>query len=177
MIYFTADQHFDHENIIKFCERPFKTIRLMNHAIIENNNEIVTNDDIVYHLGDITLRGPVSINVVRQFIGKLKGQKHLILGNHDRLTPKQYLNVGFLSVHTSLELEIENLILVHDPALSAVDRKRVFLCGHVHDLFKTIKNVINVGVDQWDFKPVSLPEIREVIENEVILRNLKVEEI
>lgn len=170
MIYFTADQHFDHENIIKYCKRPFTTVRLMNRTIIRNYNEIITDDDIVYHLGDVTLRGPVSINVVRQFTGRLKGQKHLILGNHDRLTPKQYLDVGFLSVHTSLELEFENLILVHDPALSAVDRKRVFLCGHVHDLFKVAKNAINVGVDQWNFKPVSLSEIRDVIDKEVILK-------
>jgi len=166
MIYFTSDQHFDHHNIIQYCKRPFNNVRQMNRRIINEYNNIITEKDTVYIIGDLTLYGPTQKGAVEQFVNKLHGKKHLILGNHDRLSPQQYLDTGILSVHTSLE--INSFILVHDPAVSAIDRSKIFLCGHVHDLFKIAKNVINIGVDVWDFKPVSLEQIEKTIkENSV----------
>ena len=52
--------------------------------------------------------------------------------------------------------------MVHDPAESQVRRDRVFLVGHVHDLFKICKNAINVGVDVWDYRPVSLADLLDM---------------
>ena len=88
-------------------------------------------------------------------------RKILILGNHDSLKPFTYIDLGFESVHTSLELSYngKDYVLVHDPAASCIDRNRIFLCGHVHDLFKIQRNVINVGVDVWNFFPVSMEQI------------------
>jgi calcineurin-like phosphoesterase family protein len=54
MIFFTADQHFHHQNIIKYCNRPFVWFNQMDDALIDNFNKVVTNDDIVYHLGDFS---------------------------------------------------------------------------------------------------------------------------
>jgi calcineurin-like phosphoesterase family protein len=161
MIYFTSDQHFDHINVIKYCDRPFKDIKTMNNTIIKNYNNIISNEDIVYMLGDFSLYGPTHKLAVEVFVQKLRGQKHLILGNHDRLSPSQYLEIGFLSVHTTLILD--DFILVHDPALSILDKSKICLCGHIHNLFKRINNVINVGVDVWDFNPVSIEEINDLL--------------
>ena len=164
MIYFTADWHEGHENIIKYCKRPFKNFTHMGRVLLKNYNEVVTDDDTVYFIGDLTLRTSVYKNAIEQLVSKMNGQKHLILGNHDRLKPFDYVELGFITVHTALELPEYNMVLVHDPATSAIDRSKVFICGHVHDLFKTQKNVINVGVDVWDFKPVSIETLLRYVE-------------
>ena len=52
MIYFTSDWHLGHANIIKYCERPFKSVSDMDRILIQNYNEIVDQDDTVYFLGD-----------------------------------------------------------------------------------------------------------------------------
>ena len=159
-IWFTADQHFDHENIIKYCNRPFGSVHKMNKEIIKRYQEVVKPQDIVYFIGDLSLRTSEHIRYYYKLITQLPGQKHLILGNHDSLKPFTYIDVGFTSVHTSLI--VDDYILNHDPASSCVIHNSIWLCGHVHDLFKTCKNVINVGVDVWDFYPVSLSQIQEI---------------
>lgn len=161
MIYFTADWHEAHENIIRYCGRPFKNASHMIKTILRNYNNIVGEDDTVYFLGDLSMRSSIYERAIGQLVSKMNGRKHLILGNHDRLKPFDYVDIGFLTVHTALEIcpNGHDFVLVHDPVLSAIDRTRNFLCGHVHELFKRQKNVLNVGVDVWDFKPVSLEEI------------------
>ena len=52
MLYFSSDHHFFHANVIRYCNRPFGSVQEMNEALILNWNKTVTNDDIVYHLGD-----------------------------------------------------------------------------------------------------------------------------
>ena len=56
--FFTGDQHFDHANIIRFCNRPFTSVEEMNETIIENWNSIVSNKDDVYCLGDFAFSKP-----------------------------------------------------------------------------------------------------------------------
>lgn len=56
-VYFTSDTHFYHSNIIGFCKRPFKNVEDMNETLIENWNRVVSQDDIVFHLGDFCLGG------------------------------------------------------------------------------------------------------------------------
>lgn len=56
-VFFTSDTHFYHGNIIRFCNRPFKDVEVMNETIISNWNNTVGQDDIVFHLGDFCLGG------------------------------------------------------------------------------------------------------------------------
>lgn len=160
MRFFTADQHFWHENIIKYCDRPFGSISHMNKKIIRNYNYKVEPEDEVFFVGDFSLSS--NKNNVERMVEKLNGTKHLILGNHDRLRPFEYIDIGFTSVHTSLEVPGMfggSYLLNHDPSVSEIAKDKLFLCGHIHNLFKMTRNVLNIGVDVWDFYPVSEEEI------------------
>ena len=63
-VFFTSDTHFNHANIIKFCERPFGSIEEMNEALIANWNRVVGKDDIVFHLGDFCFGGSEAWNSI-----------------------------------------------------------------------------------------------------------------
>ena len=79
MIYFTSDLHFNHDKEFIYKNRGFNTIDEMNSTIIRNWNNLVEDSDIVYILGDIMLGTDESI----ELFNKLKGQKKIVLGNHD----------------------------------------------------------------------------------------------
>lgn len=166
--WFTADQHFWHEGIIEYEDRPWKNAEQMNRELVKLHNEVVApRGDTVYFLGDLTLRSPDCRNSLEKLIQSMNGEKILILGNHDRLKPFAYVDIGFESVHTSLRFDLpggggsdDYIYLVHDPALATLDRSKLFLCGHVHGLFTQAGNAINVGVDVRHYRPVSLDAIR-----------------
>ncbi len=164
MRFFTSDQHFYHENIVRYCGRPFKNAHQMNRTIIERYNSVVGNTDVCYILGDFTMTA--NADQIEPIVRKLNGRKILVLGNHDRLRPFSYVELGFESVHTSLDLIIagERVTCIHDPAPAcAVGVTNRWLVGHVHGLFKFLNNssVTNVGVDAWDFTPVSEEQLLE----------------
>ncbi|MBP3886841.1 MAG: metallophosphoesterase, partial [Cellulosilyticum sp.] len=109
-IWVTSDTHFDHKNIIKYCNRPFRTVDEMNNAIWQNWNSVVDVDDIVYHLGDFAL-GPSDgyIRRVNNLLGVLNGKIYLVKGNHDRKVNQ----LNFEAVFNGIELD--GLLLSHVP--------------------------------------------------------------
>jgi len=151
---------FGHENIIDYCNRPFRSEAKMTNFIIARYREVVKPEDTVYFLGDLTIRGPQYRANLEYVVDQLPGRKILILGNHDKFNPFTYVDVGFESVHTSLD--IGDYLLVHDPAIATGHNDRKWLCGHVHTVFKMAKHrtVLNIGVDQWGFFPVNEEDVK-----------------
>jgi len=152
-VWFTADCHFDHDNIIKYCKRPFKNIGHMNETIIKRWNDVVDNDDLVYHVGDFAFKG---IENGREFEQRLNGDIVHIQGNHD-------LNNGIKTYITKCMMFFggKDVFVQHHPPeeLPICD---FVICGHIHDKwkFKLHKQnpsipIINVGVDVNQFTPVS----------------------
>lgn len=166
--WFTADQHFLHENIIDYCNRPFYRVGKMNGTIIANYRKCVADEDIGYFVGDVTIVGPQHRHSLEHILMQLPGRKILILGNHDKFDPFTYVEMGFESVHTMLD--IGDYLLTHDPAVATGMNDRKWLCGHVHTVFKMAKHgtVLNVGVDQWGFFPVSEDEVRKEFERGMV---------
>lgn len=167
-IFFTGDQHFDHKNIIKYCNRPFNTVEEMNETIIAKFNSVVNEEDTIYHLGDFCLSKQLSR--IKNFLSQLHGKHHLILGNHDRLFPFEYIKAGFITVHTRLEIKLSDnskALLEHDPASASTTNSiffnTVLLHAHIHGLHRVSLETntfrMNVGVDANNFYPVSMQEI------------------
>lgn len=131
MKWFTSDFHFDHQKVIDHCARPFMTTHDMNQQLIAIWNERVAEDDVVFYLGDFTVKAHKS----REFVRQLNGRKIMIPGNHDgcfNFKPKAprdigcvratrerhekicklYIEDGWESVHQSLEVMLKNGVLV-----------------------------------------------------------------
>jgi calcineurin-like phosphoesterase family protein len=161
MIYCTADPHGNHVNILRYCNRPYKDILHMRADFIDRWNSVVKSDkDDVYIMGDLWMgKDSSSANTLQSFLKRVKGTKHLILGNHDVMRPFTYLKLGIQTVHTSLFLDEFFLCHDHTWALKLPDTQKT-ICGHVHTFWKTMKNCVNVGVDVWDYTPVRLDDIR-----------------
>lgn len=172
--FFTSDEHHDHGNIIEYVHRPFKNKNEMMKVIIERYNDTVSENDVVYHLGDISMVGSSRIHFFESLTKKYRKVKsrHLILGNHDDLKPFAYVNIGlFTTVHTAFWTQIsgQRVVMAHDPAIyQPAIWDSVMLCGHVHKLFKTIpdQKLVNVGVDVWDFRPVRFEELMDYLNSQ-----------
>lgn len=86
MIYFTSDLHLGHANIINHCKRPFSSVDEMDERLISMWNARVQPNDTVYILGDLIFR---SAAAPESYLSRLRGKKHLILGNHDSAWTKK----------------------------------------------------------------------------------------
>lgn len=94
MIFYTADLHFGHEAVIKFSNRPFKTIEEHDNFIIHVWNDTVTDNDDIYIVGDFAYRNKISDET---YLRRLNGKKHLIIGNHDlKYLDKSYHHINIL---------------------------------------------------------------------------------
>jgi len=148
-----SDTHFYHENIIKYCNRPFSTVTEMNFAMIENWNNVVDKDDIVYHLGDFALgRSYDYVKRANAVLDLLNGKKYLIKGNHDR----KVAQLNFEDVFNGLVLD--DCLLSHIPK----ETELINIHGHVHDKmpFHYMVNKYNVSVDVIGFTPINFNTFR-----------------
>lgn len=163
MVYFIADLHLGHANIIKYCDRPFKDVNKMNETIIRNWNNTVGKDDKVFLLGDFAFGSAESI---KRWGRSLNGNKTLILGNHDNYSQSLYYDAGFKDVIKYPILWNEKYILSHKPSFyeEKATRGRIYfnIYGHVHNDSEW-KDVtpggICVSAERIGYTPISFNEI------------------
>ena len=139
MIYFTADIHFYHENIINHTKRPFKNADEMNRKIIDNWNNIVKANDEVYILGDVTMKGASNANTV---LSQLKGKKYLIKGNHDHFVEeKNFCSYIFEWVKDYYELEYEGnfFVLFHYNGINFIEGLFIYMDINIIILYIILK--------------------------------------
>jgi calcineurin-like phosphoesterase family protein len=180
-IWFTADQHFGHKNIIDFCKRPFSDIEVMDIILADYWNNRVKPDDIVYHLGDFAIpqgsMREVYWHSIATYVSRLNGYKILIRGNHDK-SHRQMREAGFIDSVDQAYITVEgtHLWLAHVPSQGdykdrTLQRPRnagipydIGLCGHVHNQWWKRDRMVNVGCDVWDYMPITIREIKERLE-------------
>ena len=173
--FFTSDTHFNHANIIRFCNRPFKDVTQMNETLIVNWNNVVGEDDTVFHLGDFCLGGAAEWT---QVLNRLNGKIYLIMGNHDLKNIRQGFIQRFEHVTMQMHIEIgkKKIYLCHYPFLCFEGGyKEVWqLFGHVHTRKNNTGNdagrlqylyptQYDVGVDNNGFAPVSFEQVKRLI--------------
>lgn len=188
-IYFTSDTHFGHENIIRFCNRPFNSIEEHDKTLIDNWNSIISPDDTVFHLGDFAFGGYPFWKTIRE---QLNGHIILIIGNHDwkNLTAGSKSLFDECVSQARISINGQIVYLNHFPFLcfSHSDPKyygkdySIQLFGHIHSgpnatgtdtsrssiLYPT---QYDVGVDNNNFMPLSWKEIKEKIDQNVLRYN------
>ena len=163
MIYFTSDLHLGHANVIRYSKRPFANVDEMNTALIKNWNATVTAEDDVYLLGDLAFMGTQRALAM---LGGLKGRKHLIFGNHDYARRNQYAASGLFEWCKDLaEIEVSGqlIFLCHYPMVTwhRSHHGSWNLHGHCHGDLPPDRQARrqDVGVDVWDYAPVSFERL------------------
>lgn len=181
--WFTSDHHFGHQNIIKYCDRPFDSVEEMNEVMIARWNDVVGTTDRVFVLGDFAL-GKISETL--PLAERLNGNKYLIPGNHDRVFPgskrdkwipvyvaagfeigpmqrARYMTGGHWAVLSHLPYEGDSHDEDRFEAFRPIDEGLPLLHGHVHDKWRLKGRQLNVGVDVWDFYPVHEETIIDIL--------------
>lgn len=188
--WFTSDLHFGHRNVLRFCERPWNDVKDMGEDLIENFNNRVGEDDIVFILGDVFWFN--ESRVIKKHLKELKGKQiYIIPGNHDEF--EHYYRVDDERIILCEDVvvcwftkegskKITEVWMSHYPMMTWPHRERgaYQLYGHVHSnafKFEGVDqdlpyhwNQIDVGVDYWNYEPVSLDEVLETFYNRKMVK-------
>lgn len=162
MIFVTSDTHFGHDNIIKYCNRPFINSENMNEILIKNWNSVVSPNDTTFVLGDF------SVKASKNYLSQLNGKKVLVLGNHDK---KPKLEDGWEKIHQIYEYKHNGkyVIMNHYPMISwnGSSHGSYHLYGHMHGTCSIkIKNSLDVGVDSHNYYPISLDNVFDILNDD-----------
>lgn len=183
--HFTADPHFGHDNIIRFCNRPFFKVgedntvpldakgrfevdtELMDNTLVRNWNAVVRQGDIVRAIGDMAYK--CKPEHALKYFRQLNGDIFVLPGNHD----PEYLEVmklaGFhvspMNSYEEITVDGQIIVLNHYPMRDwhHCNRGVWHLHGHVHSCLKPHGKSLDVGVDAWNYFPVSFEKIKDAM--------------
>lgn len=154
-VFFVSDTHFGHENIIKYCNRPYANAEEMTKDLIARWNATITKRDTVYHLGDVCFKSE-HLPIMDELNG---AKKILILGNHDQLPISDYASY-FDEIYGMTQYK--GFWLSHCPMHPDELRNKKNIHGHTHtnNMTGSTKGMYkNVSVENIDYKPISFAEL------------------
>ena len=145
MNYYISDLHLCHAAIIRFDQRPFDGLTEMEDEIVKRWNDRVTAKDTVYILGDFCW---TTASEWIRILGRLKGRKVLIRGNHDPRKIGGQLAKMFDDIKDYKEIVDDGRVVCmsHFPMLfyrHSQNENTYMLCGHVHATTE------NDWLEQW----------------------------
>lgn len=182
--FITSDSHFSHKTTLKWDMRKrfntqlgvddalidkkilYKDTIAMNETIISNWNSVVSKDDIVYHLGDISFANPMT---TKELLSRLNGSIILIKGNHDKWKDIKKFDDRFTEIVDYKEIQYKyneksyHICMMHYP-IASWNRKMygsIMLHGHSHGKYNTTGKIIDVGIDTTlaNFYPVNIESV------------------
>lgn len=171
-IYYISDTHFNHNAIISYCDRQFSTAEEMNNYMIEKWNSIVSPEDTIIHIGDVSM-GSQFDRV--KILSNLNGKKILVAGNHDYKKLFTHANIFEEIVDYIYQ---DDLLIIHDPyeinsnynrvngftLKERYDSCKYLLHGHVHNSFDVtldFEKSINCCVELHDYTPKTIEQLIE----------------
>jgi len=188
MDYFSSDHHFCHKNIIKYTGRPYSCVEDMNSDIIQKHNSVVEPDDVWHCIGDFAF---ANIKKQTELLASLNGKKKILyLGNHDR-SPSVMLDIGFDEVYrhsvdyeyAGIKFRISHYPFCPEEQAGFIPKYKNrrplvegcdwLICGHTHEKWKILRNMVNLSVDVWNFYPTSIETIVQTVENAGIVIDLE----
>ena len=166
-IFLSGDTHFGHAEAISLFARPFADVEAMDNAMLDRVNERVGRKDTLIHIGDFCGPADWSTRSVRRRAAEIRAAIRcsriiLIRGNHDPRGVKAFDRL-FEATHDLMSFRLRDL-----------NRERMNLChyplrvwrgqyagamlgyGHTHGTLEELDRSSDVGVDNWDFRPVEL---------------------
>lgn len=183
--FFTSDTHFFHSRIIQYCLRPFADATDMNEQLIANWNNVVSPDDVVYHLGDFAFGDASGVDrVMRRLNFK---HFHFVKGNHDKPFCDWYYSnkddtyfapkVSLYPSHLEVKIEGNKFTLCHYAmrVWNESHRGALHLYGHSHGTLPDDPNSksFDVGVDCHNFTPISLERVLHLMSKKKMEQNFE----
>lgn len=174
-VFFTSDLHFDHENVIDYCGRPFKTTEEMNERIIADHNAVVRRWDRVVFVGDI---GWKDGRHTMQHLARMNGAKELVKGNHDHHKDLAYMQAAFggnWTHYKEFDIEGDKVCVSHFPLLSwhKMNRGSYHIHGHCHGEMQypsplNMMRVFDAGIDHaykltGKYAPLTWTQIKDFL--------------
>ena len=169
-VFFIADLHFGHKNIIGFCRPQFQDVFEMADKLITNWNKVVKPKDVVYVLGDIAF-GKDNLH----YLAQMNGRKHLVMGNHDVYAISEY--TAYFDLIWGCN-NYKGSILTHVPIIeSQFYRWKLNIHGHVHiadddEKLRDDPRYFYVCADSIGLTHISWEEIKERTNFDFLTRRL-----
>ncbi|WP_276299894.1 metallophosphoesterase [Halorussus lipolyticus] len=167
MDFVISDTHFDHGNIIDYCDRPFDSAEEMNEALVANWNAVVGDDDEVIFLGDLTMAN--DFGEFASWLERLNGTIQFVLGDHDEWVMP---SLDGVEIRETYQFEYEGVpfYCVHDPEDAPGNWRGWVLHGHHHnnwpDRFPFVypdERRVNVSVELIGYEPLGLPTLLDCL--------------
>jgi len=165
--FFISDLHLNHRKLVEPNAitgeryRPFETIEEMNETIINNINSVVTDKDKLYILGDVVFQKASS----EHLLARIKGNKRLVLGNHDEMGQNSYYLKYFHEITVWKHFDHLGFVCSHIPMHPSQFRGEAILNlhGHVHKDSLNDLRYMNVCVEKTGYAPVHLDTIIDTV--------------
>lgn len=160
--FFTADEHFNHANSIKYCDRPFSDVKYMDDVLIKNFNNKVTNSpkNVTIHAGDFCFCKTYK-EAYDNYISRLNGNHVFLMGSHDTWLK------GAKDVHEIWQKRIDGqLVVVCHYAMRtwhASHYNSFHLYGHSHGKLEPIGKSWDIGVDNNEYAPLAWEEVLNIM--------------
>lgn len=171
-VLFTADTHFGHAGALGLYRRPFGSVAEMDAALIGRWNKVVRLEDEIWHLGDFAVRQKPAR--VAELLAALNGIKHLVTGNNDDAAIRN--DPSWRSVQAYCEIAVggSRFVLCHYAFRTwrNMGQGWINLHGHSHGRLAPQPRQCDVGVDAWDFTPISTVEILERVRSKRVRSSL-----